>query len=305
MESSSQHSAARRPALLRAAFASFGSGWGASLLGLIILLVFLFPVYWMVKTSLESTAQIFHDPPYLIPIAPNLDAFGQALHGGQGGQLVHSLIISLGTVAVGLLLGAPAAYAMAHLRLRWTLPIVLLLLLTQMFPTVMLAMPLFLIYNKVQFTVPLIGTGFTLLNSYPGLILADSTYALPFVILVLRAYLLTVPYELTEAAQVDGTGLLGAFTRVILPVALPGIATASLFSFLFGWGDFTFALTLTTPGTDITPVTLGLQQFIGQHGTDWQDLMATAVLAALPAAAILVAAQRFISAGLTAGAVKG
>jgi multiple sugar transport system permease protein len=124
------------------------------------------------------------------------------------------------------------------------------------------------------------------------------------VILVLRAYLLTVPYELTEAGMVDGASLFGAFFRVILPVAVPGLVTAGLFAFLFAWGDFTFGLTLTT-GTTVQPVTVGLYLFVGEFSTNWNDLMAGAVLTALPAIVLLLTAQRFITAGITAGAVKG
>jgi len=200
----------------------------------------------------------------------------------------------VGTVVLALLLGAPAAYAMAHLRLRVaTVLMVLLLLMTQMFPEIMLATPLFVLFNRLG-----------LVNTYPGLILADATGAVPFVTLVLRAYLIGVPHELTEAALVDGAGLFGAFWRVILPVAVPGIITAALFVFMGAWGDFTFGLTLTT-NTSVQPVALGLYNFIGLHTTAWNDLMAGAVLTALPTTALLIVAQRYISGGLTLGALKG
>lgn len=263
-----------------------------TVIGLVLLTILLFPVYWLFASSLETTPQIFHSPPFLVPPTPTLASYITAFT-TLGHYFVNSIIICVGTVTLSLLLGAPAAYAMAHLRLRVTLALVLALLITQMFPTIMLATPLFLIFNRLH-----------LVNSYLDLILADTTAALPFVILVLRAFLLTVPYDLTEAALVDGTGFFGAFWRVVLPVAAPGLTTAALFAFLFTWGDFTYGLTLTT-GTDIQPVSLGLYNFVTQFSTDWNDLMAGAVLTALPAAFLLVAAQRFVTAGLTAGAVKG
>jgi multiple sugar transport system permease protein len=176
---------------------------------------------------------------------------------------------------------------------RFTLVFVLALLVIQMFPDVMLATPLFLIFNHVN-----------LIDSYAGLILADCTYAVPFVVLILRAYFLTVPFDLVEAGLVDGTGLVGAFWRIVLPVALPGLATAALFSFLFAWGDFTFGLTLTT-STAVQPVTVGLYTFVGQYSTAWNNLMAGSILAALPTIVLLVLAQRYIRAGLTSGAVRG
>ena len=131
--------------------------------------------------------------------------------------------------------------------------IVFLLLLAQMIPTVTLTTPMFLIFNQ-----------FGLINTYPGLILADSTYAVPFAVLILRAFMLSLPFELTEAAFVDGAGEWGAFLRVMLPLAVPGVVTAGLFAFLFAWGDFIYALTLTTSNT-IEPVSLSIFNYLGQY----------------------------------------
>jgi multiple sugar transport system permease protein len=261
-------------------------------LGLVLLAVLLFPVYWLVASSLETTQQIFHTPPYIVPPTPAIASYGQAAS-VLGRYLVNSVIIAGGTVLLTLVLGAPAAYAMAHLRLRLTAALVLFLLVTQMFPAVMLATPLFVLFNRAG-----------LVNSYLGLIIANTTTALPVVILVLRAYLLTVPFELTEAALVDGTTVVGALWRVVLPVAVPGLVTVALFAFLFAWGDFTFGLTLTTDNS-IQPVTLGLYNFVSNYSTQWNDLMAGAVLTSIPAAVLLLVAQRFITAGMTAGSLKG
>jgi multiple sugar transport system permease protein len=266
--------------------------WGETAVGLTVLALMLSPIYWVLISSLKTLPQIFQTPPTFVPPTPTLDSYVAAAR-IMGPYLRNSVIISVGTVIIALALGAPAAYAIAHLHLRLTIPLISLLLITQMFPSIMLATPLFLIFNRLG-----------LVNSYVGLILANTVNALPFVILTLRAFLLTVPFELTEAAMVDGTGIFGAFWRVIIPVAAPGLATAALFSFLFAWGDFTFGLTLTT-GTDLQPVSLGLYNFIGQYSTNWNGLMAAAVLTALPAVILVLAAQRFVSAGLTSGAVKG
>jgi multiple sugar transport system permease protein len=266
--------------------------WAETGLGIVLLAVMLAPVYWVCVSALKTGTQIFHTPPYLVPPTPTLSAFSAAWH-VLSHYMVNSGVIAIGAVILTLLLGAPAAFGIAHLRLRLTPILVLVLLISQMFPSVMLATPLFILFNRIG-----------LVNTYIGLIFANATNSLPFVILVLRAYLLTVPHELTEAAQVDGTGLFGAFWRVIVPTAASGMATAALFTFLFAWNDFTFGLTLTT-GTDIQPVSLGLYNFMGQYTTQWNNLMAGAVLAALPAVIILLAAQRFVTAGLTAGAVKG
>jgi multiple sugar transport system permease protein len=263
-----------------------------TVLSLLLLAVFLFPIYWIVVSSLETQTQIFHNPPFLIPPTPSLASYSTAMS-ELGRYLVNSIVISFGTVAVSLLIGAPAAFALAHLRVRFTLVFVLALLITQMVPDVTLATPLFLLFNRAN-----------LIDTYPGLILADSTYAVPFVILTLRAFMLSVPFDLVEAGFVDGSGLLGTFWRIIIPVALPGLATSALFAFLFAWGDFTFGLTLTT-ATTVQPVTVGLYTFVGQYSTAWNNLMAGSILAALPTVLLLVLAQRYIRAGLTTGAVRG
>ena len=136
-----------------------------------------------------------------------------------------------------------------------------------------------------------------------GLILADSTLAIPFAILILRAFMLTLPTSVLDAAEVDGAGPVRVFVSIVLPMSRNAIVTAALFSFLFAWGDFLFALTLTTTD-DVRPVTLGLYTYVGAFVADWSAVMATAVLASLPAVVLLVVAQRYVAAGTTAGAVK-
>lgn len=266
---------------------------GLTAFGLVLLVLMLFPIYWVGVSSLETSDQIFHAPPYILPPTPTFAPYSAAL-AVMGRYMLNSGIVAVGTVLLSVALGAPAAYAMTHLRLRVAaLLVVLLLLVTQMFPDIMLATPLFIIFNHLH-----------LINSYAGLILANATGGVPFVILVLRAYLLTVPAALTEAAWVDGASLFGAFWRVIIPVAFPGVVTASVFVLLGAWGDFTYGVTLTTDNS-IQPVSVGLYNFIGQYGTVWNNLMAAAVLTALPTFVVLAVAQRYVSAGLTLGAVKG
>jgi multiple sugar transport system permease protein len=262
------------------------------IVGILLTAIMLFPLYWMLVNSLETTQEMFSIPAPLVPTTITLAPYATVLQ-TQLPHLLTSLIVAIGTVILSLIIATPSAYALAHFRFRITLVVVFCLLLTQMIPTVTLATPMFLIFNRLG-----------LLNSYFGLILADTTYAVPFDILILRAFLQSVPYELAEAAFVDGTGEWGAFLRVILPVVTPGLITAGLFSFLFGWGDFLYALTIMT-SSSIQPVSVSIYNFIGQFGAQWNNLMAVAVLASIPAAVLLVAFQRYITAGLTSGAVKG
>lgn len=266
--------------------------WGSTLIGLLLTIIMLFPLYWMIINSFETTQEIFSIPVALVPtqitIAPYINVWQTQLP-----HLETSLLVAIGTALLSILIATPAAYALAHFRLWITLFIVFLLLLTQMIPTVALTTPMFLIFNQ-----------FGLLNSYLGLILADSTYAVPFAVLILRSFFLSIPEELAQAAYVDGTGEWGAFLRVILPLVVPGIATAGLFAFLFAWGDFIYALTLSTNNT-IEPISLSIFTYLGQFSDQWNSAMAVATLASIPAAILLVLFQRYITAGLTAGAVKG
>lgn len=264
----------------------------AMLLGILLTMLMLFPLYWMVANSFETSREIFRIPVALVPTQLTFSSYVSVWQ-SQLPHLATSLIVALGTTLLSVIIATPAAYALAHFRLRITMWLVFLLLITQMIPTVSLTTPMFLIFNQ-----------FGLINSYAGLILADSTYAVPFAVLILRAFMLSLPYELTEAAYVDGAGEWGAFIRVILPLTVPGVVTAGLFAFLFAWGDFIYALTLTTNNT-IEPVSLSIYTYLGQYNNEWGSAMAVAALASIPAAILLVLFQRYITTGLTAGAVKG
>ncbi len=265
---------------------------GATIFGILITFLMLFPVYWMVANSFETTTEMFRNPVSIVPTQITFDPYITVLQ-SQLPHLLTSLTVSIGAAGLAIVIATPAAYALAHFRLRFTILLTFFLLLAQMIPTVTLATPMFLIFNQ-----------FGLLNSTLGLILADSTYAVPFAVLILLNFFLTIPYELVQAAFVDGTGEWGAFFRVVLPLVVPGVITAGLFAFLFAWGDFIYGLTLTTNNT-IEPVSLSIYSYIGQFSDYWNNAMAIAVLASIPAAVLLILFQRYITAGLTAGAVKG
>ncbi len=273
-------------------FRRYGKQSVLTLVGLVLTAMMLFPLYWMVINSLETSQEIFSIPVAFVPSQVTVAAYIEVWQ-TQLPHLGTSLLIAVGTALLSIVIATPAAYALAHFRLRVTLVIVFVLLLTQMIPTVTLTTPMFLIFNQ-----------FGLLNSYPGLILADSTYAVPFAVLILRSFFLTVPAELAQAAFVDGTGEWGAFWRVILPLVTPGVVTAGLFAFLFAWSDFIYALTLSTNNT-IEPVSLSIYTYLGQYNNAWNSAMAVATLASIPAAILLILFQRYITAGLTAGALKG
>jgi multiple sugar transport system permease protein len=270
------------------------SGLGWTLLAALIVVAYLFPVYWMVATSLKSSSAVFETPPQLIPWPPNFSSYYVAVLNNPLAlrSILNSAIVGTGTMIFTLLLAAPAAYALARLSLRGATLIMLLLLITQLLPAIVIATPLFVVFSRIG-----------LINSYPALILADTTFTLPFAVIVLRPFFLTVPRELEAAAKIDGCNQFDAFWRVILPLVQPGLITVAVFSFLMGWGEFLFAMTLTT-NEAIQPATAALNKFIGQYGTEWNNLMAVATTVALPIIIVFASLQRYIVGGLTAGAVK-
>jgi multiple sugar transport system permease protein len=264
-------------------------GWGSTAIGLAILAVMLFPVYWMLNVSLQPSGSAVGTP--WLPLDLSFKGYSTAIS-QQGRNLMTSLVVAVGAVFFSLLLAAPAAYALAHFKVRIGNVFLFGILLSQMIPGIVIANALYTAYNDLG-----------LLNSIPGLILADSTSGIPFAILIIRAFMSSIPHSIIDAARVDGAGHLRAFVSIVLPMSKNALITASLFTFLFAWSDFLFALTLTTT-PDVRPVTLGLYTYIGTYVNDWSSVMATAVLASVPAILLLVIAQRYIAAGATGGAVK-
>ncbi|MES4907677.1 MULTISPECIES: carbohydrate ABC transporter permease [unclassified Streptomyces] len=266
-----------------------GRGRPSTIVGIALLALMLFPVYWMVNASLQPAGNTLQGDWF--PFHPDLSGYVTALR-DQGRNLVTSLVVALGSVGLSLALAAPAAYALAHFRLRGTDLVLFGVLITQMVPSIVVANALYSAYNDLG-----------LLNSYLGLILADSTAGVPFAIIIMRAFMRSIPREIIEAARVDGAGRLRVFRSVVLPVSTNALITAAVFTFLFTWSDFLFALTLTTTQT-VQPITLGIYQYLGAHTSQWNAVMATAVMASVPAAVLLVVAQRYVAPGATSGAVK-
>lgn len=260
-----------------------------TVIGIVLLAIMLFPLYWMINASLQPTGNTLSAS--FFPTDPSFAGYQRAI-AEQGQNLITSLLISLGTVVLTLVVSAPCAYALAQFRFRWVGLALLAILISQMIPGIVIANALYTAYEQ-----------FGLLNSIPGLIIANATSAIPFAILIMRSFMLGVPPSIVEAARVDGAGLFRAFISVVVPVSKNSLITAGLFTFLFAWSDFLFALTLTTTD-NVRPVTLGIYTYLGTQVQNWSAVMATAVLSAIPAIVLLVLAQKYIAAGATGGAVK-
>jgi len=263
-----------------------------SIVGIVVAGIMLFPFYWVIVSSLETNTQIFHYPPYLVPPHPTLQAYS-AVFMAQLPHLGSSLIIALGSTFLSLFVAVPAAYAIARFQFRWINILIVALLISQMLPGVALANALFLIFDKLH-----------LLNNYFGLMLTDCTFSIPFNVLILRAFMRGIPSELSDAGLVDGAGDWGTFIKIILPLSATALITSGLFAFLFGWGDFLFAVTMISNAA-MAPITVSLYDYVSSYSLVWNQLMATAVLASIPAALLLIGLQRYIVAGITSGSVKG
>ena len=260
-------------------------------LGVVLTAIMLFPVYWMINVSLTPTNLMRKSPPDLFPFHPTFEGY-QAVISQQLPYLGTSLLIGLGTVILTVAIAAPAAYSLAKLRPRGRGAVNFVLLIAQMIPGIIMAMGFYAIYLNLG-----------ILNTIWGLIIADSTHAVPFGVLIFSAFMAGIPDELMNAAKIDGAGAWRTFQSIVLPVSRNSIVTVSLFAFLWAWSDFIFSSTLNSGG-NLQTITLGIYKYIGNNNQEWNAIMATAVVASIPAAVLLVLAQKYVAAGVTAGAVK-
>jgi multiple sugar transport system permease protein len=264
--------------------------WSKTVIGILLTAVMLFPLYWMLNVSLTKRDAIRSGELY--PHHFTLEHYRVVL-GDQLPNLVTSLVIGLGTVVVTVMIAAPAGYALSKLLVPGRRVINFLLIVAQMIPAVVMALGFYTVYSDLG-----------LLDTVPGLIVADSTIAVPFGVMLFSAFMHGIPKELLQAAQIDGASQWKTFAFIVMPIAKNAVVTVGLFAFLWAWSDFLFASTLNHGGTDRQPITMGLYDYLGSQNQEWGPLMATAVLASIPTALLLMVAQRYIAAGVTAGAVK-
>jgi N,N'-diacetylchitobiose transport system permease protein len=272
------------------------AGWNA--VALVLLVVMVFPVYWMFSTAFKSTDQINRLTPTWFPTHPTLQHFRDAIDRPYFWNSVENSLVIVGiTVAVSITLAFLAAVALAKFRFSGRKLFIVVLIGIQMLPQAGLIIPLYVVLARYQLTK----TNLVLF----GVIITYMTFALPFAVWTLRGFLLNIPKELEEAAMVDGSSRLGAFVRILLPLVAPGLVATSVFVFITSWNEFIFAYVLLSDQSKQT-VTVWLSQFYGtSRQVDWGGLMAGSVLAAVPVLIFFGFVQRKIAFGLTAGAVKG
>mgnify|MGYP002732488535 CR=1 FL=1 len=267
-----------------------------SVVSLLLLVLLLFPLYWILATSLKTEQEIFRIPPTLWPETLNVVSYAAQLEVGDFNMFAsfgNSLVIALSCMLISVLLAVPASYGIARYRFAGKKAVVLTFLVTQMLPVSVLLTPMFILFRDMK-----------LLNTQFAPILADATIGIPFSILILKNYFASIPAELEDAASIDGCNRFGAFIRVFVPIAVPGVIVCAIFSFLYAWGDLAYGMTFITEQA-MRPITAGIFNFMGQYGTKWSYLTAFAVVTILPVALIFLFMQKYIISGLTSGAVKG
>jgi ABC-type glycerol-3-phosphate transport system permease component len=253
-----------------------------------------FPFVWMLSTSLKLPADTFTRVPKLIPPHFTGENYTKVFQGTLLSRYFgNSLYIALLVTLLSIWLATMAAYAISRFRFPGRRAITLSILGVQMFPSVVLIIPLFIVMRNMQ-----------LLNTHLSLIVSYTTFTLPLCIWVLKGFFDEIPRELEEAALIDGCSNGAAFFRVILPLTLPGIAATGIYAFIGAWNEFVFAMTFINRD-ELNTMPVGLTTFFGQFTVEWNQLMAASVLFTLPSLLFFVLARKYLAAGVTSGAVKG
>jgi multiple sugar transport system permease protein len=253
------------------------------------------PFLWMILTSIKSPPDLFASTLQILPRNGVVwDAYARIWSaGGFARYFLNSLWVSTAATGLSVALSILAALAFARYPFAGRNALLLLILVTQLFPLVLLVPPTYAIMRDLR-----------ILDTHLSLIVAYVSFALPFSIWMLTGYFRSIPEELEEAARIDGATRFGAHARVTLPLAGPGIAATVIYCFILAWNEVLFATTFISTAA-LRTLPIGLQAFIGQYQTDWNLLMAGAVLTTIPVVVLFVFLQRYLVAGLTAGAVKG
>lgn len=256
----------------------------------------LFPIYWLVLSSIQKgSGGHFIYPPVFYPDKPTLKSYEFILTSSSHPILLwlrNSFIVAISTAVICVLIASFSAYALSRFEFKGKSIIQQSFLLIRLLPTTLIIIPLFLLMINLKLT-----------DTHISLVLANTSFALPLSIFMLKGYFDTIPIDIEESGLVDGCNRLGVLFKISLPICAPGLAATFLYGFLMGWNEFLFARTFLTNGMLYT-ASIGMSFFIGQHITLWSELMAAAVLYSLPVSILFLFLQRYMITGLAAGAVK-
>lgn len=264
------------------------------LFSVLLLMVFLFPVAWMFVTSFKPTSDIFKTPPDLF-FTPTLEHYrlyfiqGQVLH-----RYKNTIIIAIGSSLISVLAGSMAGYALSRLKIRGAAWISTLILASRAIPPVALVVPMYLMFRRVG-----------LIDKHITLILAYTTFLIPYVVWLMRSFFLSIPTALEDAALVDGCTPFGAFFRVILPNTIPGLTATLIFCIILAWNELLFALILTNRFATTIPVTLAGLYADTEQGALWGPILAIGSMTVIPIIIFAMSVQKYLIRGLAAGSTSG
>ena len=267
-----------------------------SVAAILILLMLLFPMYWMLNTSLKTEQEIFRIPPTIWPEIINTESYSAQLEMGDFNMFRsfgNSFMIAIGATAISVVLAVPAAYGIAKYRFKGKKAVLMSFLITQMLPVSVLLAPMFIMFRNMN-----------IYNTPLAAMLADATYGIPFSVLILQNFFAAIPKEMEEAAHIDGCNRFTGFTKILIPIAKQGVAVCAIFSFLYAWGDLAYGMTLILD-QEARPITAGIFNFMGQYGTKWSYLCAFGIVTIIPVILVFIFMQKYIVSGMTSGAVKG
>jgi len=261
---------------------------------ILLLCVFLFPIYWMFIGSLKENDTLMRMPPQLYPTLQTLSHYQTILSTAKYLQFIkNSLIVALGTVVVNLILATFSGFSLSRYRVPGRKFIMMFMLSAQVFPVVVIVISLYTFFRHLN-----------LMNSYIGLILADVAMSLPLSVWMLKSFVDAVPPSLDEAAHLDGCSRMMTLTHVVLPLMKPGMLAVGIYAFLQSWDDYMLGLVIMTK-TKMKTLPVGISEtFLGEFGFDYAGMMTMSVVASLPVLLLFLIFQKYLVAGLTGGAVK-
>jgi multiple sugar transport system permease protein len=271
--------------------------WGLNALTYLVLLVMLAPVLWLLASSTQTTGALANGNYDLLN--PTLQAFSDMWTSVDFERyLANSLVICLGAALLATAFASSAGYALARFSFRGSRTYEITVIGTQLVPGSLFLLPVFLGFVWLKQNTPI-----ALLDTHLGLILVYTAFFTPLAIYFMRAFFQAIPRELEEAAMVDGCTRFGAFLRVVIPNAAPGLLATFVYAFLFAWDELMFATALTEQDAETIPI--GIRNFIGNYSEEYDQLMAAGVVSTIPVIIAFFATQKWLVKGLTAGAVKG
>ena len=254
----------------------------------------LFPFAWMLLSSFKSLRELYTVPPVWLPDAPTLANYTKVLFDSNIPRyFLNSTVIAVGSTGIALVLAILSGYGFARFRFRGKNIYQTSILATQMLPTAVIIVPLFIVLRSLG-----------LLNTYAGLILVYLILTLPLSVYMITGYFRSIPVELEEAAIIDGASRMGVLLRITLPLSLPGLVATTIYCFVTTWNEFIFALSFALDSS-VKTLPIGLAEFSTEFQTDWGAVMAASVVMTVPIALLFLALQRLFIGGLTAGATKG